>query len=207
MKQKLLLVSLLVTFFTVTASAQTEKGKFIISGRSSLEGAYLSNRIRGDKISVIDREVFDTDGYTITISPSIGYFVIDNLAVGLSSNISSSTQKAENGDKYNTTAISVAPTVLYFFPVEGKVKPFVQVAAGLNSITEKDMPKSGDDEKYSYSGILLSGGGGVAFFINDNVSFNAGLSYNRTSLTDSDDDKFKIKQGIFAGNVGISVYF
>ena len=126
MKQKLLLVSLLVTFFTVTASAQTEKGKFKISGRSSLEGAYLSNRIRGDKISVIDREVFDTDGYTITISPSIGYFVIDNLSVGAQASFS-----ITDGDyQSKTSQFLLMPTFAYYIPTNGPVRPFVAVGAG-----------------------------------------------------------------------------
>src|SRR5690554_5646810 len=129
--KKLLLFAFLLTGFI--GFSQTTQGRFIVSGSAGL------NVNAGSVKYVYDGETMvEGNETTIQFTPTFGYFVIDNLAVGLSSNISSSTQKAENGDKYNTTAISVAPTVLYFFPVEGKVKPFVQVAAGLNSITEKD---------------------------------------------------------------------
>ena len=92
-------------------------------------------------------------------------------------------------------------------PVDGKIKPFVQLAVGYSSLKDKYSPDEGPDEEASANGLLLSGGGGVAFFINDNVSFNGGLNYNRTSLTDSDEEDYKIKQGILSGIIGISVYF
>ncbi len=198
--KKLLLLTLI--FAGVNAFSQTEKGKFIVSG-----AAGLTINAGTIKYEYDGKTLADNNQTVIEFTPTFGYFVIDNLAIGLTSSISSSTQKAESGDKYNTTTISLAPTVLYFFPVEGKIKPFAQLAFGLNSRTEKDMPKMGDDEKYSASGLLISGGGGVAFFINENVSFNAGLAYNSSTLTDSDDDKAKIKYGVFGGSIGISVYF
>jgi outer membrane protein len=197
MKKFLLFAFLLACF---SGFSQTTKGRFIVSGAAGLQ--VNAGTIKYE----YDGEDFgDTKQTTIQFTPSFGYFVIDNLAVGLSSSISSTTQK-DDGDKYTSTSIAIAPTVIYFFPVEGKIKPFVQVAAGLNNASNKYVPNEGPDEKESYSGLLLSGGGGVAFFINDNVSFNAGLTYNRSSLKDSDDDNYKVKQGILSGSVGISVF-
>lgn len=198
--KKLLLFAFLLACFS--GFSQTTKGRLIVSGTAGLQF----------NAGTIDYE-YDGKNYgenkqtTIQFTPTFGYFIIDNLAVGLSSSISSTTNKDEDGDKYNNTSIGIAPTAMYFFPVDGKVKPFVQIAAGLNSATSKYIPKNGPDDKESYSGLLLNGGGGVAFFVNDNVSFNGGLSYTRSSMTNSDDDKDKVKQGIFSGTIGISVYF
>lgn len=199
--KKLLLFTLLFAGFT--GFSQTTKGRIIVSGAAGLNvsAGTVNHEYDGNEFGEIKQT-------TIQFTPSFGYFVIDNLAVGLSGNISSTTQKDdESDDKYNSTSLAIAPTAMYFFPVDGKIKPFVQLAVGLSSTTNKYTPDEGPNDKESYSGLLMSGGGGVAFFINDNVSFNGGLSYNRTSMTDSDDDNYKLKQGILSGNIGVSVYF
>ncbi len=198
MKKLLLLAFVLIC---VSGFSQTTKGRFIVSGAAGLQinAGTLNYEFDGDEFS-------ETKQTTIQFTPSFGYFVIDNLAVGLSGGITSTTQK-DGDDKYTSTSLAIAPTAMYFFPVEGKIKPFVQVGVGINSSTNKFVSDEGPDEKDSYSGLLLSGGGGVAFFINENVSFNGGLSYNRSSMKNSDEEDYKIKQGILSGIIGISVYF
>ena len=198
MKKFLLFALLLICF---TGLSQTTKGRFIVSGAAGFQinAGTINYEFDGDEFS-------ETKQTTIQFTPSFGYFVIDNLAVGLSGSITSTTQK-EGDNKLTSTSLAIAPTAMYFFPVDGKIKPFVQVAVGISSNTSKYVSDIGPDEKDSYSGLLLSGGGGVAFFINDNVSFNGGLSYNRSSMKNSDDDDYKIKQGILSGIIGISVYF
>ena len=56
------------------------------------------------------------------------------------------------------------------------------------------------------SGLALNFGGGAAYFINDYVSLNFGLSYTMANLKDSDDSDWVQKQGNFAANIGFSVF-
>ena len=56
------------------------------------------------------------------------------------------------------------------------------------------------------SGLALNFGGGVAYFINEYMSFNFGLSYTMANLKDSDDSDYVQKQGNFAANVGVSIF-
>lgn len=197
--KKLLLFAFLFTSFI--GFSQTDKGRFIVSGSAGFQINAGTTKVEFD-----GEEISESKHTTIQFTPTFGYFVIDNLAVGLSASISSSTEK-EGDDKYNTTGIGVAPTVMYFFPIEGKIRPFVQAAVGYTSTTTKYTPDVGPDSKSTFGGLMYGGGGGVAFFINDNVSFNAGLTYTGSSMKDSDAEDLKLKQGNISGILGITVYF
>lgn len=186
----------------ITSFGQTTKGNFVLSGGIGLQ--FISSNVK---------EVYDgttSDEYTMnsfSILPSFGYFVIDNLAIGLSGNISSSTTKYEDGDKEKTNSTLIMPTALYYFPVAGKLRPLLQIGVGYTSMTYKYIPKTGDDQKSSFGGLALNFGGGIAYFVAENISLNLGLSYTKATLTDSDEDKSKYKQGNFGSNVGVSVFF
>jgi outer membrane protein len=186
--------------FTNVIFAQTEKGKFVLSGATGLQ--FVSSNI---DYKYDGKSQGDVTQSSFSILPSIGYFVMDNLAVGLSANISSTTQKDE-GDKYTVSSTMLLPTAIYYFPVEGQIKPFLQVGAGLMSIKEKEN-YDGDTDENKMSGLALNFGGGAAYFINDYVSLNFGLSYTMANLKDSDDSDWVQKQGNFAANIGFSVFF
>jgi len=195
----LLLVGLIVSS---TAFAQTQKGHLFVSGGAGLVTTFTSQKY------VYDGESGDnTTGISITLLPSLGYFVADNLCIGLAGNITNNSSKDESGDKYVANQILITPEVIYFFPVDGKVKPIAQIGVGIASMTEKYVPKDGDNEKYSYSGPNFNIGAGIAYFVKENISFNFGLSYTKVILTDGDDSKSKLKQGNFANNLGIAIYF
>jgi outer membrane protein len=199
---KKLILILVVTLSCMTIVGQTKKGNFVISGGTGIQ--FTSSSTKDVYDGATDSE-YTTN--TFSIMPSGAYFVIDNLAVGLASNFSFSGVKYEDGDKNNTTTVLLLPVAMYYFPVEGNIRPLVQLGIGLSSLGNKDIPKTGSERKYSYSGLAINIGGGIAYFVKENTSFNVGLSYTKTTMTDSDDTKYKIKQGNFGLNVGIAVYF
>ena len=199
---KKLVLLLVVVLSSVTIFGQTTKGNFVLSGNTGLQ--FMSNNVK----TVYDGKT--EDEYTqssFSFLPSFGYFVIDNLAIGLSSNISFSTMTDEDGDKNSANSTSILPNVIYYFPLDGKIRPTLQVGVGYSSITNKFIPKTGADDKSSLSGISYNIGGGISYFANDNISFDFGISYSKLSLIDGDDDKSKMNLGVLGSNIGISVYF
>lgn len=201
MKSKLIFL-LLLAFFVQTVNAQTKKGNFLLSGGAGLQ--FTSSHLK----YVYDGESDGSETISsLSFMPTGAYFLIDNLAVGLNAAITTSTDKMEDGDKYVSTATMILPTAIYFFPMEGKIRPLAQVGIGLSSQSNKYVPKSGSDNKTSGSGLAINLGGGFAYFVKENISFNFGISYTMAKLTDSDDSKNKIKQGNFGSNIGIAVYF
>ena len=185
--------------FTNVILAQTEQGKIVLSGATGLQ--FVSSNIEWEYDG---QSQGDYDQNSFSFMPSIGYFVMDNLAVGLAANFTSTTQKDE-GDKYTVSSTMLLPTALYYFPVEGQFKPLLQVGAGLMSTKEK-YSYDGDSDEDKMSGLALNFGGGAAYFINDYVSLNFGLSYTMANLKDSDDSDWVQKQGNFAANIGLSVF-
>ncbi len=57
------------------------------------------------------------------------------------------------------------------------------------------------------SGLAFNLGGGIAWFLKENISVDAGLTYTLATLKDSDDSKSKTKEGNFGVNAGFSFYF
>ena len=190
---------LIVLMTTITIFGQTTKGNFVLSGATGLQF-----------ISSSETSVYHGgDGIESKISsfsfmPTFGYFIEDNIAIGLSGNISTQTVKYSFG-KMKSNSVVIMPTFLYYFPLDGKIRPLVQAGFGYSS--EKS-PYNSDYSvgNFKYSGAVVNLGGGISYFITEKTSINFGLSYTRSNLNRSDDSADKIKRGEFSSNIGISVF-
>jgi outer membrane protein len=186
---------------SISSYGQTSKGNYIVSGSTGLQ--FLSSNTKNVYDGQTQNEL---DTKTFSFNPSVGYFIIDNLAIGLSCNITS-TKYEPNEDNYSKSASTlIAPTVMYYFPVDGKIRPFAQLGLGLQSVTNK-VKGSYSEDKQTLDGLAVNVGGGVSYFVSKYVSIDLYLSYTKSNLKDTDDEKFKIKQGTFGSNIGISVFF
>jgi len=199
MKQPIL--TLVFLFCVFLASSQTEKGNFFLSGSTGL--GFLSGR---NKIMWDGETAYKYNQSTVDLIPSFGYFVYDNLAIGLTSSISFYTAKDEDGDKDKVNTTMLLPSLFYFIPMEGKIRPFVQFGIGYSSEVYKLSPKLGEDQKTSYGGSTFNGGTGFAYFVNNNISINGDLSYTKTNLKNKDDDRSEERSSMFGANIGISIY-
>ncbi len=197
--KKQLLVSILLVFTNILVG-QTEKGKFTFSGGTGLQ--FTSTNIEYE----YDGESFgDIDKSSFSIMAGAGYFVMDNLSLGLSTTFSSTTTKDE-GDKYTVKSTILMPMVSYYFPVEGNFRPFLQAGAGLASNVEEE-DYDGSTDTYKMSGLAYGFGGGASYFINNYISIDFGLAYTVANLKDSDDSDWVQKGQSFGGVVGFSLFF
>ena len=196
---KKLLIVLIILMPALTIFGQTTKGKFVLSGGTNLQ--FSSTNVE---------PVFNgnpstkTKESSISFMPTIGYFVIDNLAIGLSGDFSTSTQKNDNFGKGITTSVSIIPMAMYYFPMEGKIRPLLQIGAGYSSMVQKITPVQRSEQKNSNSGFIYNFGGGIAYFIAENISFDFGVSYKKTNLKDN--NTMELKQETLGGSIGISVF-
>lgn len=186
--------------FTVILMGQTEKGTFTVSGGTGLQftSTTIEYEYDGDSLGDLDTNSF-------SIMASAGYFVIDNLSLGLSTTFSSTTTKDE-GDKYTSKSTILMPTLSYYFPVEGNFRPFIQAGAGLASNVEED-DYNGTTDTYKLSGLAIGLSGGASYFINSSVSIDFGVAYTTANLKDSDDSDWVQKGKSFGGVIGFSLYF
>ncbi|MGI6342626.1 MAG: outer membrane beta-barrel protein [Bacteroidales bacterium] len=147
MKLKTIFISLLLLASTL-AYSQTEKGKWHLSGSSSIQVANSS-------ISVAGRTHSAT---TIIFNPSVGYFVAKNFSLAMDMGVMS-----QDGE----TNFSVIPTASYFFPTRSNLRPVAQVGVGYSQL-------SGYGRS---SGVVVGAGIGVAYFASENISVDIGMQY------------------------------
>lgn len=191
MKKILLLVTLLSIM--IGASAQTEKGNFMVSGSTSLmiDNSKTKLKLEG----VTDRE---SKINSFSFLPSVGYFVADNLAV--TANLGYLFKKDKKSDDSERQFLLGVGGMYYF--LQDNVRPFI--SAGVGYVNHKS--DDGKDDE-TFNGLNLNVGGGVAFFIRDNIAINLGIGYNKNNLKHSDNDKIKIEQDQLSAVVGFSLFF
>ena len=126
-----------------------------------------------------------------SFKPNVNYFIMDNLSVGLGVQFDSTTEKdGSDSDTVSTTAI--LPGVKYFFNSGNSFVPYVGVRAGLISVSAGDY----DEEKYS----------GFAYFVNESVSLNVGLTYLNSNMKNKKESSYVVKSGAFGVTVGFGIF-
>ena len=159
MKKLVLLLSLA---FSITSFAQIEKpitkGNMIISGAGSIE-SYRSRY--GD---------FASNTFNLSLSPGVGYFIIDNLAIGINTNFSITSQGG-----YGVYSLGLGPYARYYF----KNGLFLNGELGYDLL--HGLKNNGTKQK-EYSIIP---GIGYAIFLNPKVSFEPSINYRHVNGPDS----------------------
>lgn len=215
--KKLILIILSVLLFSFgTVFGQLEKGKISVGISSALinirsESAdlmslgFTSSKYKSSTGETSDpvREV------AFNLMPKAGYFIMDNLAVGLNImvNIYSDIDKSDD-DKYSDNLLGIGPWVRYYHPLE-KCYPFVEVNLGVGTEKEKwEYGSSTNDEKY---GLMMFGGGvGAAMPLGDWVTFDFMAGYNSVILKEKDQGSvgsYKEIHGTIGIILGFVVYF
>ena len=111
------------------------------------------------------------------------------------------SQTRENGSAYpnfrNWTA-GIIPTVTYYFPVKGDLKPGISAGAGYLWIFTNGI---------NAQGLTLNAAPGLSYFIGRNISADLSLQYSHNKLDDKDGTYTSQTQNIIGLLAGVSVYF
>ncbi len=188
--KKILSGIVLITMSLLTMNAQTEQGKWLISGASDLTFSSTTTTLEYD-----GEELGDSDATKLSLTPVAGYFIADGLAIGMALNVENSKQ-----DDYTSNSLTIGPFARYYFG-NSNVKPFLQGALLFGSSTEED-----DTDEADASVNAWELGGGVAMFINNFLSVDMGLGYGKATATSEDDNDLKLIMDGISFNVGFSVY-
>lgn len=160
--KKLILSLAIVTIATLTATAQTGKGTWLIGG----DAGFTSSKYSGASGSAT----------TVYINPDAGYFFADDLAAGAGVNFSS---YSPGGGGSSSTNFTFAPFVRYYFlPLGDNAKLFANGMFGFGSTS------NGNGGSVSSTEWGLSAG--PAFFLNEHTALEATLFYNSLKYSGSD---------------------
>jgi hypothetical protein len=173
MKKTVTIFSVIITSFFSYAQAQTSHGNIMLGGDFSITSS--KQETGGEDIKTT----------TFEFSPSAGYFVIDNLAVGLDLSFSSETQEDDKESSF-----LVGPFARYYkFTSNEKFAFYGQTGFMFGSL--KDEPDGADETKGSLFNFYISPG--FSYFFNEKWALDLrlqGISYTSYDPNkDNDDDK------------------
>ncbi len=166
-------------------NAQTEKGSWVVGGTTTLGFSSQSSKTKYNGNS--------TDGpkqSTFVISPSVGYFVANKIAVGLDLALLSQTVKNESTGSYTIsskatqTTISVLPTATYFFKSDSKLIPYLGAGVGYASSKTKytySGYEGNESQEDTTDGFAWKAKGGVMYLITPSIGLDLGVSFSQVS--------------------------
>ncbi|AKH93944.1 OmpW family outer membrane protein [Elizabethkingia anophelis] len=195
MKKNLLIGAFALLGFA--ASAQTEKGSWVVGGSTSIGFNNVSTKVKSDNTTFDGPKV-----NTFTIAPSAGYFVIDKLSVGLDFAYTNATTKYD-GAKTTSNTFAILPTATYYFTDNTVIKPYLGAGIGYASNTEKEEYR-GKSNEYTVDGFAWKVKGGFAYFFTPSIAADLGLSYSQFS---NKDNGVRTNVNTFGVGVGLSVFF
>jgi len=202
MKKLLVIASFAIISFSTFA--QTEQGKILVDAQTDLTVMFSSEKRE------YDNPLYSADKYTATtilVTPSVGYFVVDNFAAGLMSKIGISSLK-DDDSKYSSTYLNIGSFARYYFG-SSNFRPFFHADGYIisNFYKSENTNYSQMNSEGKETGFGLDLGLGGSYFANENLSINTALLYNYSKSKDDDDPiSTSISNGISL-NIGFSLFF
>ena len=150
----------------------------LMKGAWDLGGGFSFTSASGDLY-----ENADGDAQTvITFAPDLGYFLMDNLSLGVLLSFSSWSQ----GDAKSSN-LMFGPRVAYYMAAMGPGNPYLHLSYIFGSSTSNSGASGAEDIKSSTSDLGL--GVGYLIWLNDYVALDAKLGYSIDSWEPEDGDK------------------
>ena len=212
----------LTTFFLFAISlgllnAQTTKGSILLGASSTLNLANgeTDTDIMGIGFSTVKYKS-DAQGYnepdpdkinSFNLSPKVGYFIIDNLALGL--DFSYALSKRTNGatEVKNTAQLfSVGPFIRYYYPTP-RVLPFAELYGAFGTL--KNTFESNVGDNVTKSGVTTLGvGAGIAVPLSEKFTFDVSLGYRSTivKLKEDNPNDNRTVTGTFGLKLGVAFF-
>ncbi|MBC6991693.1 outer membrane beta-barrel protein [Hymenobacter sp. BT491] len=197
--KKLILSALVLSFSALGAQAQIAAGTTLLGGNAGYSSQTQKSEFANSPSSDPDNKYHQYE-----LAPTVGYFIADNLAVGVSFGLAGTQQKQKNynGNLSYTNEtkmryLSVGPLLRYYKFVSEKAAFYGQLGAGyINnySVQKSSTNYAGDNiaRSQGYYSQLLPG---FVFFPTDKFGLELtmrGFSYNHLEqkLDDKSDDKY-----------------
>ena len=193
--KKLLLIAAVAVFGFTTVNAQTEKGNWMFAGSTAISFASTTATPELD-----GEEGEDQKTSLFSVTPTVAYFIMDNLAIGV--DLTFTSQKNDDGnDDITTSSFSAIPGATYFFEAGDNLKPYIGAGVGVISTS------SGDDDSLKSNGLAIRGKGGLAYFLNESIAIDFSVQYLNTSQKNKEFDEFKVKNSSIGFGLGFSLFF
>lgn len=201
---------ILFMLLTTIVFAQVEKGNLFFQGSSNI--GFNSEKLTTTSGNSSVESYKET---SFNFSPKVGYFIIDNLPVGLAIDLRTYNTKYPDVSDYIDKSMSVAfgPFVRYYILKLENLYPFVEIGAGFGSSKYTETYNSSSTiTKYGIFKYNLDIG--ASYFITDHIAFDLLLGYKSIKYKDKDPqqdarrasvEEVSEKYSGMGANIGITV--
>lgn len=162
---------------------------FVSSGSELMSLGYTSIKSKSDADGFQEPE--PEKSFSINVNPKAGYFVIDNLAIGLDLNMGFSIYDLGDNNSSHTT-FAVGPFVRYYIPTP-KVLPFFELGASYGMMSDKTRL------------ISFGGGIGLAAPVGERITIDIAAGYQSLTYKYNDEDNERHVFGTLGMKVGFMV--
>lgn len=194
MNKKIIFASLALAI-CIETSAQVEQGRILVSGSAGLSASNYKEIEDG-------ATDFSSSSTRLWLSPKAGYFITDQIVVGLGLNVSSVSTKYDDDDKVVSSTISFAPFARYYLPRDF----FGQLEIGTGSLTQTYKEPEESDDKFQYSSFSWSLGVGYSHPLNDFIAIEPLLTYTRSVFKEKGGIDYEDREGELTLQVGLSIF-
>lgn len=201
--KKVFLVGALVLFGAV--NAQMEKGSWIVSGKTGIDFSSVNTTYKNGGQS--------TDGpkvRTFSITPSVGYFAVQNLSIGLDLGFTSTKTTYQNSQfdanyEQKNSQFTLMPTATYYFPTGSMFRPYLGAGIGYGSLTQTE---NFYGNKNSNDGLVWGAKGGFVYLLNSTVGLDLGVAYNNFTVNEEvQGTEYKTIADGIGVSAGVSLFF
>lgn len=169
--KKIKIITALTLLLAVNTNAQITKGNWMVGGSGNFinyESTFQNN----------NTEVTQT-GSGFQLSPNLGYFIVNNVALG---SVVSFSFSNPSGDNNNSHGYGISPFIRYYFRKSDKmINPFLETSYGFYE-GKSDSGGSNKTTGYSIKG-------GSAIFFNSSVALELTLNYDSSKNNENSKSK------------------
>ncbi len=188
------LASLLALFIAFSASGQTEKDNFLIGISTNLgivqsDGSAFSLSYLSTSLSTDNPDPNAGDGnetvWRVNLAPKIGYFVVDNLAVGVDGKFGYNHIDDEDiSFTIQQRVYAVGPFVRYYVPLDRNLLFFELYGSygGINSTSTPRDASLGEEQSFNNELLNFGASSGIAFPLSEKAFCDFALDFNRTRI-------------------------
>lgn len=155
--------SIALLTITIQATAQTIKRNYMVGANLMTTSVSFQN---------------DNTGYDLGLQPKLGYFLNENLVIGLAAELGVSAQKSNTTMNYGLT-----PFARIFIgkqnmdEIPRHVMFYVEAGAGFGGRNSRFKNADGSKTNVTTNGPIFYAGPGVDIFLNRNVALELGAEY------------------------------
>lgn len=193
-------------------SAQTGKGTILIGEFTNInltgEGTPLNMNLGWStfkqKSDSGDEDNSNSDKqFAISLTPRMGYFIINNFAVGLDLTIDYTHTEGNGGDYVsNMTRFGAGPFIRYYVPSK-KLLPFAEASYSIGSSKTKWEYDNTFDGDYNTQVQQWGLGFGLGIPMGEKVAFDALIGYHSFIYKDKEDNDDNLR--FIVGTVGLKL--